>query len=44
VQAEAPALAAPAPADGASAAEGADAVSDDDPMKAMQESMAKEKK
>jgi hypothetical protein len=44
VQAEAPALAASAPADGASAAEGADAVSDDDPMKAMQESMAKEKK
>ena len=44
VQAEAPALAASAPAGGASAAEGADAASDDDPMKAMQESMAKEKK
>jgi GntP family gluconate:H+ symporter len=44
VQAEVPDSAASAPADGASAAEGADAVSDDDPMKAMQESMAKEKK
>ena len=44
VQAEAPALAASAPAGGASAVEGADAASDDDPMKAMQESMAKEKK
>ena len=44
VQAEAPAVAASAPADGASAAESAGNASDDDPMKAMQESMAKEKK
>jgi len=44
VQAEAPAVAASAPADGTSAAESAGNASDDDPMKAMQESMAKEKK
>ena len=44
VQAEAPAVAASAPADGTSAADSAGNASDDDPMKAMQESMAKEKK
>ena len=44
VQAEAPALPASAPADGTSAAASAETPPDDDPMKAMQESMAKEKK